>query len=141
MHLRQCRVQCLAPWTLQHSDFLIGRQVFLLSYSVMFMHQADAFIQRDLHWQAYRVRGSCLRTPTGGSIFHAGDLNPGHPHERWQSYHSYPIQYSCPIPLNMTTYSIHWNSLKCLESYLNIRQHLKEHLEEYNFGFQIAYFV
>ena len=29
-----------------------------------------------------------MKTPTGGSTFHAGDLNPGLPHERWQSYHS-----------------------------------------------------
>jgi len=43
------------------------------------MHLADAFIQSNLHWQVGRVRGSCLRTPTGGSTFHIGDLNPGHP--------------------------------------------------------------
>jgi len=37
------------------------------------------------------VRGSCLRNPTGGSTFHAGDLNPGLPHKRGKSYH-YTIQ-------------------------------------------------
>jgi len=52
----------------------------------MFMHLADTFIQSDLHWLVGRVRKSCLRTPTGGSTFHAQDLNPGQPHERWQSY-------------------------------------------------------
>ena len=49
-----------------------------------------------------RVRMSCLRTPTGGSTFHAGDLNPGHPHERWQSY-QYTIQSPDLVPEELLT--------------------------------------
>jgi len=43
---------------------------------------AGTFIQSVL-----QVGGSCLRNPTGSSTCHAGDLNPGLPHGRWQSYH------------------------------------------------------
>ena len=64
-------------------------QVWVFKHVYMFMHLADAFIQSDL--QVGRVRGSCLRTPSGGITVHAGDLNPGLPHKRWQSYH-YTIQ-------------------------------------------------
>ena len=39
-------------------------------------------LSKATYRSAGRVRGggSCLRTPTGGRTFHAGDLNPGLPH-------------------------------------------------------------
>jgi len=43
-----------------------------------------------------RVRGSCLRTPTGGSTFHAGDLNPGLPRSPTQKVVIIPVHY--PVP-------------------------------------------
>ena len=51
----------------------------------MFMHLADGTYTG--RW----VRGSCLRTPTAGGTFQAGDSNP---HERWRSY-LYTIQSRC----------------------------------------------
>jgi len=75
--------------------FLIAQTQFLCLKAMvcykketkMFMHLADAFIQSNL-----QDKGVFPKDPYGRQYFHEGDLNPGHLHERWQSYH-YTIQY------------------------------------------------
>ena len=38
------------------------------------------FYGRHFYPKQFTGKGSCLRTSTGGSSFHTGDLNPGLPH-------------------------------------------------------------
>jgi len=71
---------CSKPWAwnMESIPAVPERQgMFMLCLCIW-----QTLLSKTTYRLAGRVRGSCLRTPTGGSTFHAVDLNPGHLHEK-----------------------------------------------------------